>query len=131
MLKNLIENDVEKFSLDVIPKDEIQLKQVTSVLVNNLNTHYIGLAKLIVEKDKNGCTIYRSKERFRIVLKDDNCIVIESEELTYLLCICSFLKEFEIEYKFNSENKHIIKLCEEVNKDNINEYINDIINALK
>lgn len=131
MLKNLIENDVEKFSLDVIPKDEIQLKQVTCVLVNNLNTHYIGLAKLIVEKDKNGCTIYRSKERFRIVLKDDNCIVIESEELTYLLCICSFLKEYEIEYKFNSENKHIIKLCEEVNKDNIDEYINDIINALK
>ena len=130
MLKNLIENNVEKFILEVYPKDKIQLNQVTSVLVNNLNTYYIGLARLIVEKDKNGCAIYRSKERFRIVLKDDNCIVIESEELTYLLFICSFLKEFEIEYKFNLENKHIIKLCEEVNKDNIDEYINDIINAL-
>ncbi len=130
MLKNLVECDVEKFSLEVYPKDKIQLKQVTSVLVNNLNTHCIGLAELIVEKDKNGCASYRSKERFRMILKDDNCIVIKSEELTYLLYICSFLKEFEIKYKFNFENKHIIKLCEEVNKDNVDEYINDIINAL-
>ena len=126
MKENTIETNQTKLSLTVSPKDELEKQKILELLPHNLSMFETGLSLMIAEKGENNQTIYRSKERLRLIELENYKVQIVSEEYGYFLNICAFLNDFEIFYELDSNIKHLAEECRTVNDENIDERIESI-----
>ena len=123
MVENIVEKNQIRFCLIVNSNDKIKKRKVLEVLPHNLSMFSTGLSLMIAEKGENNQTIYRSKERLKLIELENHKVQILSEEYGYFLNICSFLNDFEIVYELDSSIKHLEEECRTVNDENIDERI--------
>ena len=126
-MKNVLEEKPTKFRLEVTPKSELEKRKLLELLPHNMSCTYTGLTKLIAENSDDGKTIYRSKERIRFIIeKENNKVKVECEEDSYFLATCAFLNKNGFEYKVDSDNRHLLKMCSKINYDTLDEILEDI-----
>lgn len=128
-MENLSEVHTQKVRLVASYKNDKEKELILGILPHNLSCNrYPGLLDMIIETNENNQTVYRSKERLKFILADENKIYIESEEYIYFIYACSFFNDFEIEYILDDiKNELLIELCETANLENIDEIIDDLL----
>lgn len=124
MKEDILEETPVIYCLKVTPKDELEKRRVIELLPHNLHCFDIGLSKMIAKKNDKNQTVYRSKERLRLIELEDNQVLVESEEYSYVLSVCAFLNDFEIKYELDDTfNKYNKEQCLTVNVDNLDELV--------
>lgn len=124
-MENISDVQTTKMGLIVSYKNDRQKELILETLPNNLTCEcYSALSGMIVETNENNQTIYRSRERLKLILADENKIYIESEEDKNFIYACAFLNDFEIEYILdNIKDELLIELSKTVTYENIDEII--------